>query len=368
MGDGNRRNQPCWCDSGKKYKNCHWSRQAEARPLKSELFKTATDLSNKKYCVHPDSAACSGVIIKAHSVQRALLEKIAESSHLTTWDGSLGSMFKHNGKIVATEVGLKKASTFTGFCSHHDDSVFAPIEKSAVAITKHSALLLMYRAVCREYFAKRFQKELVGYQASLDRGFSTDMQRALQEFVSATGKGVDAGLADIVRVKVRCEQLLANFDASAVHSYWFELSGQPDFAVTGAIFPEVDFGAKELQRLDASTELDLVSFFMIPGESRGLAGFVWLDGEPSSKDFVDSLIVLPDAEVPHAITRYTFEFHENVFMRTSWWGALTPSDQERLSTRLHTSIGPFTPRDNSCLTDDGQRIATWTVKARHDLR
>ena len=49
------------------------------------------------------------------------------------WEGFPLTMFKlkNEGKIVPGPVGIGSASTFMGFCSVHDNSLFEPIENNS---------------------------------------------------------------------------------------------------------------------------------------------------------------------------------------------------------------------------------------------
>jgi SEC-C motif len=370
MGAGSDRNNPCWCGSGKKFKKCHLGREADAPPSVGEILGEAKKIHDRKDCVHPGkvTGTCRGPIIKAHSVQRALLEKIARKDHVIHWNHHLASIIKNKGSIVADKIGIKDASTFTGFCAFHDDSTFATIEKSAIVPSNDHALLIAYRALCREVFAKSNQLAMSEYQKTLDRGMQFKDQILLQYFSSDYQDGVELGLRDLLHHKRLYDAAIVADDATNVRSYWFELDRQPEYACTGGIFPEVDFQGKMLQDLsDTSTTLDMVFFSVLPGDTRGLAVFSWLDPSAASAALVDSLLQIPAAEIPHAITRFSFEFYENVFIEPNWWDNLSDADKRILISRAESSF-PHTPRLLTCLADDGQRIARCAVAQQHDFR
>ena len=53
-------------------------------------------------------------------------------------------------------VGRNKATTFTGFCEHHDNSIFEPIEKhDYIPRNREQEFLFAYRALAKEYYTKR---------------------------------------------------------------------------------------------------------------------------------------------------------------------------------------------------------------------
>lgn len=370
MGAGSDRNNPCWCGSGKKFKKCHMGREAEPRPSVGEVLGGAKRIHDRKDCVHPGKAtgACRGSIIKAHSLQRALLEKIARQGHVIRWNYHLPSLIKNQGNIVADRIGIRDASTFTGFCSLHDDSTFATIEKSPIVPSNDHALLIAYRALCREVFTKTNQLSMSEYQKTLDRGMQFVEQMVLQESTAIYQGGVELDLRDLFHHKQLYDAAIVAGTAHGVRSYWFALDKQPEYACTGGIFPEVDFQGKALQDLgDASATLDMVFFSVLPGDTRGLAVFSWLDPSPASAALVESLLQIDAAEIPHAVTRFAFEFYENIFIAPDWWDSVPEADRRILASRAESSF-PHVPRLATCLADDGQRVAQWGIAQQHDFR
>ncbi|MBN2377185.1 MAG: SEC-C domain-containing protein [Sedimentisphaerales bacterium] len=122
------RNDPCWCGSGEKYKKCHLNRESQQPYKMSDIVEFQKKFSDKKYCMHPEAndENCKGDICKAHSVQRALLDKIAENSHVFGWNLD---MLENTSDSKPRSIGINEASIFTGFCNYHDTKIFEPIEK-----------------------------------------------------------------------------------------------------------------------------------------------------------------------------------------------------------------------------------------------
>lgn len=52
-------------------------------------------------------------------------------------------------------IGVRQASTFTGFCCHHDTELFRPLETRPFITSKEQLFLLAYRAISKEVYAKR---------------------------------------------------------------------------------------------------------------------------------------------------------------------------------------------------------------------
>lgn len=95
-----------------------------------------------------------------------------------------------NHGVVFPELrGIGRASTFTGFCSGHDDKIFAPIEKTEFAATPQQCFPLGYRALAREVYTKTAAAAKMEYLHQLDRGRAVPEQIALQQLVAAPFAG-----------------------------------------------------------------------------------------------------------------------------------------------------------------------------------
>src|SRR5688572_2212461 len=103
------RNDPCWCDSGKKFKHCHGPVEEGRRIDKGDFAKIVGDrLANPShFCMHPHAgSACSEKIIRAHSVQRGGgLSRIARRGEVYYFKESFSVLAKSPGKILPTLVG-----------------------------------------------------------------------------------------------------------------------------------------------------------------------------------------------------------------------------------------------------------------------
>src|SRR6476469_798800 len=80
------RNDPCWCNSGKKYKKCHYERDRQPKKKAWEIAAEVRELhGDKRYCIHAlaSPTECQGRIVRAHTIPRgAGLSAISESGHV----------------------------------------------------------------------------------------------------------------------------------------------------------------------------------------------------------------------------------------------------------------------------------------------
>jgi len=383
------RNDPCWCGSGKKFKKCHLNREYESPPPLQQCLLARKLSYGKQYCLHPNAGAeCKGNIIKAHTIQRSGgLSRIAKNGHVYTFFPDHLTMLK-GGELTARLVGVKNASTFTGFCGFHDNQTFEPIEKHAFLPNQEQAFLLGYRAICRELFGKRAQLELIPFSRQLDRGQPLAAQIKWQDHINYWTIGVQRGMQDFQYHKSLYDDALLGSDYSDVRFYILELDGCPNFMCCGGVQPDYDFAGKQLQSLvdqqlrhklpssigsnldEVTREIlstreisDAVAFSVIATDGGGAVVFTWIGESQVCEQLVSSLDSLTDPEIPHAVVRFAFRNFENIFASPSWWESLDNAIKRTLLLRQR--YGGFLDVMNpSCMADDGVRAVSWVVKAR----
>jgi hypothetical protein len=361
------RNDPCWCGSGKKYKYCHLRREREEPVTHQEIAEKQRKVWGKKYCLHPEANSCKGRIVRAHTIQRSGgLTRIAQDGKVYTFFPADHSMLVlTSGKLEEKLVGVSRASTFTGFCGHHDNVTFAALEKEPFRFTTEQIFLLSYRALCREKFAKQAQASMIPFLRIQDRGKGFVDQKAIQDFTSLVERGVTAGLKDIRYCKDRYDNALISKDFSDMQYYVIRLKDGPEIMCSGAVLFEVDFNGNRLQSLyQMNTRLDCLTFSLIGTDDGGAITFSWLGDSAAGTKFVQSLDALSNEEIPHAIVRLTFEFFENTYFAPDWWDGLTDEERENIRTRSSLAANPDVPRRPDCLKDDGMRLVDWDVIER----
>lgn len=97
--------------------------------------------------------ACAGQIVRAHALQRSgILEALSESGHVYMFTPRVGR------GMTLSLVGIGDATVFTGFCKHHDRTLFREIDfdagESFDPASLRQAVLLAFRAVACEYWKK----------------------------------------------------------------------------------------------------------------------------------------------------------------------------------------------------------------------
>lgn len=367
-----RRNGPCWCGSGKKYKKCHLNRVQEA-PVAPQEVISEVQKANTKYCLHPLATEdCEGCIVRAHSIQRSGgLARIARDGHVYTVIPTFGDLLRNDGQITPKLTGVMEATTFTGFCSKHDCTTFKPIESVPFIASHEQCFLLGYRALCRSLYAKKSQDKLLSLQRTLDRGKSEAEQVLYQHYIKAYSAGVGKGLEDLSIHKQEYDKSLLSNDFSRAKYYVIWFDSTPSVLCTGAASPEMDFAGRWVYGPDELGDLkrhcDVLCFTLIPTDVGGAAVFTWLGESEKCSQLADSVADLSDGEIPDAVLRFVFELFEDIAIAPSWWDGLSETHRHAFVRRVNAGVG-LRESGVSCLCDDGIRIASMRVLGRSTNR
>lgn len=363
---GRDRNKPCWCGSGKKFKNCHRERELQQPPKLWQAREQLSRAAETSLCLHPEAgpAVCDKTIVRAHTVRRSAdLKAIARNGHVYQTSADLGDLHRNNGELVAKLIGINRASTFRGFCSKHDSSTFAPIETADLAPTDEQAFLLAYRALCKELYEKERQLESMAIVRQSDKGRSIDDQYRVQEFAFLMETGIEAGLKDLRRHKAMFDADLLAADFSNMRFAALELAETPEIMCSSAVQPEFTFDGARIQDLgDLATPLQFISLTLAATPSGGVAVFSWRsDSDEASSKLVDSLFRLTNADLANAIARFVLSNIENAFFQPSWWENLPTDARKAASARIRQNVGPEDQVAPHYLADDGVQYVDWKI-------
>jgi hypothetical protein len=365
-------NEPCWCGSGKKWKECHRDRERqESIPIGKLLADHRAEML-RGYCLHPQAGAdkCSGKIVQAHTVQRkGGLAAIAEDGHVISPKRGFEDIFKNDGKIVPRLHGVREASTFAGFCSTHDDQLFSPIEKAPLSLNREAAFLLSFRAICYEKLTKEGAERATEVQRLADKGDPFELQCVKQQYIHFFREGMKRGIRDLDRWKRRYDTafLTGNYDDFCFYGVMF--SDTLPIVSCGSFHPEFDFNGNDLQIITrGEEEFEHISFNLTVVHNKSLAVLGWTGGlQGPAERFVDSFKTLPRVKMANAVFHLACEHLENTYIRPSWWEAQSEAAREHLIGRFRSGIGSEnTERKRDCLSRLEYCFATSMVDCELD--
>lgn len=363
------RNEQCWCGSGKKYKYCHLDRERQVAPNSWDTSREFRKAFSAKTCSAPEAwrGECSQQISRAHTVPKSgSLRRIARDGHVYSFVPSLENLMKNDGVVVPELLGLNRASTFTGFCSRHDDAIFRPVEKQTFSCSQEQCFLLGYRALAREIYTKKAAASLIDMHRNADKGKLPHEQEYIQDYISKFESGQNAALRDNDHYKTIYDNMLLERDFSCVRSYVIELAEPPVVMCSGGFFPTQDFEDCELQDLTDLGQiphlLNCTSFY---GGHHGAVVFTWLpESDSTCIRFIKSLHRVPDEALTGALLRFFFKHFENVHIKPDWWENLPEQNRETLILHMAESADTEVALQKQNLADDGIYFSPWQVIQR----
>ncbi|WP_429239636.1 YecA family protein [Aeromonas veronii] len=337
-----RRNDPCWCGSGKKFKKCHLHRINEKRPEMWEIDEQFRKSFNKRYCSCPDNMRndCDGKIINAHTVSKgASLKAISENGHVYGHKVSIKKIHENNGSLKHELIGINKASTFTGFCAYHDKTLFTAFEDQPFTATSEQIFLLTYRTISREHFNKIAHSDSSSLLEHGDAGYDSFEQMIFQSLLKEHNDSLNLGVRDSEHHKKMFDDALSQKNYDQIEYCLIKFDGLLPFQCSGSHYPTTDFQGKTLQRLDSQNILDNMSVSIINDDTQSIVILSWLkNSRKTCIEFMSTLLSLNYHQLKNEIINYVFSHFENIYMKPSWWDALDNNDKkflEEINQPLH---------------------------------
>lgn len=369
------RNDPCWCGSGLKYKKCHLNRVPSDSVNIQEADKELRKNFNRKVCLSPASmtSECSGGIVRSHTVPRSgSLKRIARDSHVYGFIPSIAKIQKSpDGKIWPELVGVNEASTFTGFCKFHDNSIFSEIENENFSGTQRQCFLLAYRALARSIYAKNAQISTHRYTTNLVNSPPLKKDKYTQLVNEAMSAGLAISSKDSDYYKDIYDNVLLSGNFSCVRACILELQSPPPIMTSSAVYPMKNFDGELLQNVgDLNTIPHLISCTSYFGGTSGIITFTWLpDSDNTCIQFINSLKTMHANDITSSLIRFLFSYSENLFIQPDWWDNLNEIKKKNLVHRLFVaaSLDPRYMEETGNLTDDGIRYNDWPISNMYTI-
>ncbi|WP_138752793.1 YecA family protein [Paenibacillus sinopodophylli] len=343
------RNELCPCKSGKKYKKCHGAIEDKKQILDANIpVDSAIDkwlnVNRIKDCAHPNKTECSKDIIKAHSIQNnRILSKLSENGDvLMVRQAATREKFDFKFKPI----GRKVATTFTGFCGHHDKQLFQEIEDIEYVGTNKQKFLFAYRAFSYEYHkkleAKKNHRSVIEHKPSLLK----------EETFHSVSLGYDLAESDSQRIKTLLDNAIIEENYGVIETIEFSFQCKPSLAVCSGFNLEYDLKGKVVNNLsDFNASMSMMMLNVIPNDDSTVILMSWLKSDSSLYvNFCDQLTKLSDCELRQCMSNLIPSYCENVVFHPpfikGWDEALK---KEYLSIILRSLIIPFEPNKRNLL-------------------
>ncbi len=332
---GRDRNAPCWCGSGKKFKNCHRDRDIQPKGNPWDAVNTNRKAFSQKKCCARDVGLgeCDGGIIKAHTVSRGPnLTKIAKGGHVLHYAASISDMNKNGGKLSVKKIGINDASVFYGFCSKHDRELFSCIENEAFTGRPDQCLAVAYRTMSRELYGKDAGAHLRETLREADKGMKSFNQIMLQKILDEIDTGNEAARRELKATHDALTTALVDARPDILSSVVFKFAKPLPFMFAGAWSPFTDLNGGELQKGYVDELLEQIFVSSFAGDTSAMICVSWRNiSDAPGHVIANQLLALPDDQRASACLQLVMKHVENVFFNPDWFQALGDKQKVRLN-------------------------------------
>lgn len=362
-----RPNDLCFCGSEKKYKNCHRKLQREKKSHPKKIVSMIRNKQNVVYrtCFWPGCS--SPPISKSHTVQKSKeLNDIAENGLVLGFDFSREFLSNKNSSSETpkpSEIGIGEASTFPGFCSHHENK-FHKFENRPIDGSKEQCVLIGFRALCHELFKKEIGIRI--HEECRDetcKGIDWAWQYRNVIILNNLNEGAKLAVPDLEHSLGLYNKMISAKCYDDIESYVIFFKGSSILYSAGACLLENDFDNNIVQDVfnlcDSGMLLKCITFSLLKTENTNVAIFTW------PKSYSD--IAFPFISSLHSkknrtdlIIKWIFNHFENVFFSISWWNNLTEDQKMEILNAFSNAIDQRSI--DYQLVDEFQNLVDWQIE------
>lgn len=276
-------------------------------------------------------------------------------------------MIATDGNPSPRKIGVGNASVFPGFCSKHDTALFKPIEGKSLPLNYDTAFLFSYRAIAYERFSKEAQLRVANIQREMDRGHPFFKQALMQMHLSTAIAGIKIGMQDMDRWKKDFDDRLLSGSRQGFHFLAVRFDRVLPIVACGAFHPEFDLQGNPLQQLGRhGVDFDHIALTVTVFEGRTIVVFGWIgSNDGPARALADSFLRIDEDRKADAVIRLLFVQTDNLFLRPSWWDALSAEDKGAFN-QLILSGTTMRMRTGQELSDDKKRFVTAMVEETVD--
>lgn len=314
--------------------------------------------------------ACRGDAINSHTISMGnSLQKIAETGegHVYVYDArNYMEIHKNKGKSLPRLCGIKRASTFLGFCSEHDRQLFIPIDSDEFKSTPEQCFLHFYRAFSKEYYNKLVEyKDKERVLMSIDTDYAFEKRELCRKLYKSYYYGIEVALDGMLQLKNKMEQNIEKQDYSDLKALILEFDQPLPFLVSGATRPEQDFKGNYLQSISDNkfNPLDTLGVTSFSSKDRWYFVFSWLNvGSDVNAKFIESFLSINENHKFGRLVKMSFHLIENIIMSRVWWDKLSIEKKDYFNNLMNNGLNPFIAKNKHPLKDDGYKLKSIPIR------
>ncbi|NTU52680.1 MAG: hypothetical protein HGA97_03060, partial [Chlorobiaceae bacterium] len=271
--------------------------------------------------------------IDSHSVPLAALGSIANNGQVYTFKSpthdELAEIYS-SCKYYPKPLGIKKASTYHGFCPKHDDSIFSEIEKSEIKPSKKQVFLFHFRAYSRQLYLNLNSEKALKEIYNAKRPDNHKPKDALETIGSHFQPQRDA-FSDLTENFESMKYMIDSDTVPILNHLFIRINCVPDIMCSTLFVPIYDIEGKFLLPLSKGNELDFCQAMSITISKDSVGGFLLLVWE--GKDTLTSAFMRTFIKSGYDFNRLIsviFGNTENFFFNSHWWQSLDDERREIL--------------------------------------
>lgn len=300
----------------------------------------------QRVCFLEATGDCDHGIVRAHAIQKALLKEYAIDGHVLHFDAFDNP---DDREVKPKKIGVNEATTFTGFCSKHDNQVFKVIEQEVSSQTPEALFLYAYRSLCVALYTSKYKYEAIKAPLSAVEARNPDeKQNKIKETIFLNTL-TDIEISDI---KKSWDKYIGSTETPPLDHLVLLCPKSPDIVASLFFAPRKDFRSRIIQDTKGLGKLQWVAFSLVPRKEGG--GMIIISankGDRVWKDFTDSLLSYPPEKRTMALMNYVIcHFGEHIILSPKWWHELS---EEKKDTIIKSWNSGYYPRHLKSLCDWG---------------
>lgn len=333
--------EPCLCNSGKPFKDCHKLSDLQKRVDLYNTQKEVLKIFKRKTCYSQDEK-CSLTKTASHSIPKSSLKTIAEDNHVLCFvilNVAELSKIPELDQISPTEIGINEASSFYGFCNYHDNLLFAPIEKERFEPTHQQDCLLLFRALCKELYTSRevtkmipVHRRLIETKGNIEYKHLLNVENILQFLCR------HKCISEMLNVYNQLVSDIQNKSFSGYSSITIVTEQPPPINNCSYVNPPFSLDGSFYQDYnDLSVDLEGFSFTVFTSSNNGFFHFCW-SNKTNFTEFFDVMLKVERDKLADLLIQMAFAYSENLAFSKTWWERLHLQKREHLQKIFYADI------------------------------
>lgn len=285
-----------------------------------------------KDCFYHDKAECKGIIKKAHSIQRngrlSLIESDLNGNKMlytfTEFENDSYRMIK-----TLKPIGKGSASTFSGFCSHHDDTLFKTIESKPFDNSTEHLFLHSYRSFAHSYHRMQENLKAYGTDSLFTKSFNQDLLKSDLNTLKLE-------LKNALYFKRQLDSFISNKDYKGLTYFSLILSEFYPIACSSQIMPIFSYNNRVME-FSRKGKLFYSSLMLtiLPDLKGTIIILASFPNDKSGLLFLKELKQLKKDDQLKIISSLIINCTENTLFSPQLWNALGEKGQQQLCQELN---------------------------------